>query len=335
LAILLTTIVGDAATQLASSIARVVGAQTKHAFVVWVAPQDQTQHARKVLRSEGIPTGSAIRPQLELLKNLDAGFHRLRRPQPSTRSAAVEQALTVVAGRTGAMTEADGGALLDALTIGRPRGALVSSPDEAAAVAAQLGDKVVMKIQSPQILHKSDIGGVAVGVPIDQVKDTYAAILESGQAAEAIQGILVQEMAPLGLELILSVTGSRDGYPPIVTVGFGGVTAELTRDFVSDLAPLHRDAALDMLKGLRGWPLLNGFRGGPAVDLAGLIDAMCALSKFASAAADGLIEVEINPLRVSPDGVIALDLLVELNATDHPAVTTPNARCCTASEQGG
>jgi acyl-CoA synthetase (NDP forming) len=335
LAILLTTIVGDAATQLASSIARVVGAQTKHAFVVWVAPQDQTQHARKVMRSAGIPTGSAIRPQLELLKNLDAGFHRLRRPQPSTRSAAVEQALTVVAGRTGAMTEADGGALLDALTIGRPRGALVSSPDEAAAVAAQLGDKVVMKIQSPQILHKSDIGGVAVGVPIDQVKDTYAAILESGQAAEAIQGILVQEMAPLGLELILSVTGSRDGYPPVVTVGFGGVTAELTRDFVSDLAPLHRDAALDMLKGLRGWPLLNGFRGSPAIDLADLIDAMCALSEFASAAADGLIEVEINPLRVSPDGVTALDLLVELNATDHPAVTTPDRRCCTASEQGG
>jgi hypothetical protein len=142
-------------------------------------------------------------------------------------------------------------------------------------------------------------------------------------------------MASPGLELILSVTGSRDGYPPVVTVGFGGVTAELTRDFVSDLAPLHRDAALDMLKGLRGWPLLNGFRGGPAVDLAGLIDAMCALSEFASAAADGLIEVEINPLRVSPDGVIALDLLVDLNATDHTAVTTPDRRCCTASEQDG
>ena len=333
LAILLTTIVGDAATQLASSIARVVGTQTKHAFVVWVAPQDQTQQARKVLHGAGIPTGSAIRPQLELLKNLDAGSHRLRRPQPSTRSAAVTHALTVVAGRTGVVTEVDGGALLDALTIGRPRGVLVSSPDEAAAVAAQLGDKVVMKIQSPQILHKSDIGGVAVGVPLDQVTDTYAAILESGKAADTIDGILVQEMAPPGLELILSVTGSRDGYPPIVTVGFGGVTAELTRDFVSDLAPLRRDAALDMLKGLRGWPLLNGFRGGPAIDLAGLIDAMCVLSEFATAAADSLIEVEINPLRVSPDGVTALDLLVELNAPDHPAVTTPDARCCTASEQ--
>jgi acyl-CoA synthetase (NDP forming) len=335
LAILLTTIVGDAATQLASSIARVVGAQTKHAFVVWVAPQDQTQHARKVLHGAGIPTGSAIRPQLELLKNLDAGFPRLSRPQPSTRSAAVTQALTVVAGHTGTMTEVQGGALLDALTIGRPRGALVSSPDEAAAVAAQLGDKVVMKIQSPQILHKSEVGGVAVGVPLDQVKDTYAAILESGKAADAIHGILVQEMAAPGLELILSVTGSRDGYPPIVTVGFGGVTAEVTCDFVSDLAPLHRDAALDMLKRLRGWPLLNGFRGGPAVDLAGLIDAMCNLSEFAADAADGLIEVEINPLRVSPAGVNALDLLVELNGRDNASITNGDSQGSTASKQGG
>jgi len=325
LAILLTTIVGDAATQLASSIAHVVGAQSKHAFVVWVAPEDQTQHARKVLRGAGISTGSAIRPQLELLKNLDAGFHRLRRPPASSPSALVTQALTIVAGRTGTMTEADGGALLDALTIGRPRGALVSSPDDAATVAAQLGDKVVMKIQSPQILHKSDIGGVAVGVPLDQVMDTYAAILESGKVADAIEGVLVQEMASPGLELILSVTGSRDGYPPIVTVGFGGVTAELTRDFVSDLAPLHRDTALDMLKRLRGWPLLNGFRGGAAADLAGLVDAMCILSEFAAGAADGLIEVEINPLRVSPDAVTALDLLVELNGHDRQSVTAPKS----------
>jgi acyl-CoA synthetase (NDP forming) len=321
LAILLTTIVGDAATQLAASIARVVGAQTKHAFVVWVAPEDQTQHARKLLRGAGIPTGSAIRPQLDLLKNLDAGFHRLSQPPTSSRSARVTRALTIVADRTGTMTEAEGSSLLDALTIGRPRGTLVSSPDEAAAVAAQLGDKVVMKIQSPQILHKSDIGGVAVGVPLDQVKDTYAAILESGKAADAIDGVLVQEMASPGLELILSVTGSRDGYPPVVNVGFGGVTAELTRDFVSELAPLHRDTALDMLKRLRGWPLLDGFRGGPAADVTGLIDAMCVLSEFAADAADGLIEVEINPLRVSPDGVAALDLLVELNGHDRPSVT--------------
>jgi acyl-CoA synthetase (NDP forming) len=321
LAILLTTIVGDAATQLAASIARVVGAQTKHVFVVWVAPEDQTQHARKLLRGAGIPTGSAIRPQLDLLKNLDAGLHRLSQPPTSSRSARVTRALTVVADRTGTMTEAEGSSLLDALTIGRPRGTLVSSPDEAAAVAAQLGDKVVMKIQSPQILHKSDIGGVAVGVPLDQVKDTYAAILESGKAADAIDGVLVQEMASPGLELILSVTGSRDGYPPVVNVGFGGVTAELTRDFVSELAPLHRDTALDMLKRLRGWPLLDGFRGGPAADLTGLIDAMCVLSEFAADAADGLIEVEINPLRVSPDGVAALDLLVELNGHDRPSIT--------------
>ena len=323
LAILLTTIVDEAATALAASIAHAVGAADKHAFVVWVAPEDQTQEARKVLRAAGIPTGTAIRPQLDLVNNLNA---RLSRPTEDTAvptsSVGTAEAIAFVTGRTGTLTEADGVAVLDALAISRPRGQLVDSAQAATVAAAHIagiGGTVVMKIQSPDILHKSDIGGVAVGVPVDEVAHAYADILRAGESVDAnIHGVLIQEVADPGRELILSASGSKDGYPPVITIGFGGVNAELTRDFASGLAPLHADTALKLLQRLRGWPLLQGYRGAPATDVSALVAAMCALSQFAVDADGRLVELEINPLRAGPDQVTALDLVIELRSEPAP-----------------
>ena len=317
LAICLTTIVDDAATELATSIAKVVGASEKHAFVVWVAPEGQTGDARKILRSAGIPTGIAIRPQLDLLTNLNSGSAATTQyPTRRTPSGDIGAALRVVAGHTGTVTEAEGGAVLDALGIQRPRAALARSAQDAAAAAARLAGPsgtVVMKIQSPKILHKSDIGGVAVGIPVNEVESTYTQIIDSVMSTDpTARDVLIQELAGPGLELILSVTGSRDGYPPIITVGFGGVTTEITRDVVSELAPLHPEAALQMLQRLRGWPLLDGYRGTPPVEVARLVDTMCVLAEFAAEAGDKLGEIEINPLRVSPVAVTVLDLVIEL-----------------------
>src|ERR1700746_2786253 len=118
-----------------------------------------------------------------------------------------------------------------------------------------------MKIQSPKIPHKTDIGGVAVGVPVEQGEQTYSRITAAASAfdPDLIEGVLVQQLAPPGLELILSAAGSRDGYPPVVTVGSGGAAAELSADIASALAPLNDEIARRMLRKLRSWPLLEGF----------------------------------------------------------------------------
>jgi acetate---CoA ligase (ADP-forming) len=319
LAILLTTIVGDAAHRLATSIARIAEKRTKHIFVVWVAPLNQTLDAREVLRQAGIPTSTSIQPQLDLLKNLNAGVPATR-VTPTSRSAGLLQALSTLDGHTGgALTEAAGAGILDALGIHRPRGILARSAAEATAAAKQLGSEVVMKIQSPKILHKTDIGGVAVGVAAEHVERTYHSIAAAGSGIDPdlIEGVLIQKLAPPGVDLILSAMGSRDGYPPVVTVGSGGAATELSVDIVSDLAPLDDDVAFQMLRRLRSWPLLEGFRGQTGGDVAGLVEAMCAVSQFAAQAGNRLVELEINPLRVHPNGISALDLLIELRDGQH------------------
>ena len=193
--------------------------------------------------------------------------------------------------------------------------ALVKSADVAATLYRQSGKPVALKIQSPDIAHKSDIGGVALDLNSEAaVRDGYQAIMDRvGKAAPdaVIDGILIQEMAPPGVKIILGVTNDPR-FGPLIMAGLGGVFVEVMGDVAFAPAPLEPDDARDMLEGLKGWPLLNGVRGTTPADVGALIDLMVGLSRFAWAHRHTIEEIDLNPVLVHPkgQGVTVIDALI-------------------------
>jgi acyl-CoA synthetase (NDP forming) len=195
------------------------------------------------------------------------------------------------------------------------REGVAATLDEARGVARGLGYPVALKVVSADLPHKSDVGGVRLGVPDeaalgDEWRALEAAVRANAPAAR-VEGILVQEMVPPGLELILGAR--RDPtFGPVVMIGLGGVWAEVFADRSVRLAPFDRAEALDMIRGLRAWPLLDGARGFPRRDLTFLADTLVRLSEIASAE-PSLLEADLNPLILWEEGhggVIVDGLLV-------------------------
>lgn len=183
---------------------------------------------------------------------------------------------------------------------------IVMSAAEAERAARELGERVVLKILSGEITHKSDIGGVAVGVTPDQIGARLARMAEDVEAATGVapERFLVQEMVSGGTEIILGM--HRDPLGTAVLLGMGGITAELFKDTTMRLLPaeggLSREEALDLAQQLKTWPLLDGFRGRPKADVEALVSAIVAFSRMAAQMGDSLIEAEINPVFVLPEG---------------------------------
>ncbi|MFV0383795.1 acetate--CoA ligase family protein [Paracoccus sp. (in: a-proteobacteria)] len=192
---------------------------------------------------------------------------------------------------------------------------VVTSAVEAAGATRRIGAPVAMKILSPDIAHKSDMGGVELDVPDpDAARAAFDRITAAAarHAPEArIDGVLVAPMVTGGTEMILGAV-TDDMFGPAVMVGLGGIFAEVLQDTALCLAPVTEAGAAGMLRDLRAWPLLTGARGRPPADLGALCKAIAALSRFAARHADDLTEIDINPLivRAAGQGVTALDALI-------------------------
>ena len=181
---------------------------------------------------------------------------------------------------------------------------LSTSAEEAVSLADQMGYPVVMKIVSPQILHKSDARGVFIGLSAsDQVSSAYAAIVQNAAAYNPqaeIRGVLVQKMATSGEEMILGMTR----YPifgPLAMFGSGGILVEVFQDVIFRIAPFQRSEAVRMIRGIKGSKLLDGFRGKPKGDIATLQKLLVAFSDLVCAHPE-ISEIDINPLIVHPEG---------------------------------
>jgi acyl-CoA synthetase (NDP forming) len=203
------------------------------------------------------------------------------------------------------LTEAEAKALLAGYGVPRPPEALVTSPEEAVAAAARIGGLVALKVQSPDIAHKTEAGAVALGIAGDKaVRDAYQRVLTSAKAAHpdaAVHGVLVQAMAPPGREIILGVT--RDPtFGPMLMVGLGGIHVEVLRDVAFAPVPIGPGEALALLGELRGTALLDSVRGAPPADRAALAELMAALSLFAADHAEMIEEIDLNPVIVHPEG---------------------------------
>jgi len=327
----LTQVVDDRAADVARAIVSTTCKTTKPVGVVWLAAVDQTHEARRILRAAGVPLFDDISHAARALARVHRSYpgrSRARRQPEAGRVEGVEGCrlapVLQVAARAGAwvLTEWQGAAVLDAVGVARPDGRLVMNARDAHSAAQSLGGPVVLKVQSPDIAHKTDVGAVRVGVAAADVESTFEEIIATVGDARPdarIEGVLVQPMAPPGVELVVGVDGPHDGYPPVVTVGLGGITTELYADIVSALAPVSAAEALVMLRELRGWPMLDGYRGRPPLDVDAAAGAVAALSRAAASLGPALVELEVNPLIIHEHGSTAVDLILRHRAVAEPA----------------
>lgn len=192
---------------------------------------------------------------------------------------------------------------------------LVQDADAAIDAAIEIGFPVVLKIASPDLPHKTEVGGVTIGLASpSQVRQAHGEMLDrvARKAPHAaVDGVIVAPMASGIAELIL---GSRIDpvFGPVVMVGLGGIFAEVLQDTVVQMAPVSEVQAMAMLRSLKAFAVLDGARGRPRADLAAAAHAISALSRFAVAHADAVSEIDINPmlLRAEGEGAVALDALL-------------------------
>ena len=234
-----------------------------------------------------------------------AGPREMRRLLPEIGATALTEARTEHAVKQ----------ILSACGIAVPAEHVVTTEDEAIEAARQTGYPVVLKVLSPDIVHKTEVGGVALGLGDAQAlsgawREMMARVRREAPNAH-IEGALVAPMVKPGLEFIVGV--QRDPiFGPVIVAGLGGIFVELFNDVALRIAPVSHEQAHEMLRELRAYALLQGHRGAPAADIEALADTIVRLSQLAVRHADTVASIEINPLRVFPagEGVLALDAVV-------------------------
>lgn len=315
-------------TAVAKIIATTANPHGKPLLTAWMGGST-VEPGRKLLHEAGLPGYSSPEQAVHAFMHLASYESRRELLQETPRALPItwdhdrsrsRQGLLEAIARSPAaansaspnfLSEDDSKALLAAYGIPVSQPVAAGTVDEAVEIARQIGFPVVMKIQSPEITHKTDVGGVALDLTSDSdVRDAFSRMMASVKSKRpdaAISGVTLQPMvtAARGVELLI---GAKQDpvFGSVILVGAGGVTAELLKDHALELPPLNERLARQMLTSLRCWPLLQGYRGRPGVDIERLIEV---LIRFSYLVADSpeLIEIDINPLLVTSDRVIALD----------------------------
>jgi acetyl coenzyme A synthetase (ADP forming)-like protein len=191
---------------------------------------------------------------------------------------------------------------------------LVRGRKEAIAAAAEMGVPVALKAQAGGLLHKSDAGGVRIGLEgADAVSIAAREIAASvARAGHRLDGLIVQPMAPSGVELLMGVVND-ESFGPVIACGAGGTGTEVLGDVAVRITPLTDLDASEMLRALRSFPLLDGYRGSPACDVAAVEDSLLRLSALVEAHPE-VIELDANPVVVSPKGAVIVDARVRVGA---------------------
>ncbi|MGD0104262.1 MAG: acetate--CoA ligase family protein [Rhodopila sp.] len=220
-------------------------------------------------------------------------------------------------------SEAEAKRLLAGAGIASAPEAACTTTDEAVSAAQRFGFPVVMKILSPDIMHKSEIGGVLLDVTdADAVRSGYALLLERARAAAPtarIEGVLVAKQLKGGIECILGI--HRDPvFGPMAMFGLGGIFVEVLKDVVFRRCPFGTDTAEAMIRSIKGASLLLGARGRKTADIKALAEMLSRLSAFAVAAGDRLQSVDLNPVFAMPEGegAFAVDAVIEVGVNPHP-----------------
>jgi acetyl coenzyme A synthetase (ADP forming)-like protein len=224
------------------------------------------------------------------------------------------------------MTAPEGKLVCDAYGITVPKEGVASSTSEAASLAEDMGYPVVLKIVSPDILHKTEAGGVLVGLKTrDEVEKGYDTILANAKKYKAdarIEGVQVQQMLTGGQEVIIGAV--TDGsFGKLVAFGLGGVLVEVLKDITFRLAPTTREDALSMLDGIQAAEILKGVRGAEAVDREALSDMIVKVSQLVSDFPE-ISELDLNPVFATASGAIAADVRIVVDFSPQPERYRPS-----------
>lgn len=299
------------------AIAEIVARRRKPIlFYSYPLPAEQ---ARSDLAEIGVPCYTSLRgPALALsaLADRAAAAEALARQTTAPHDpAARETASRCLDAAAGTLCEYEAGAVLAAYGIATLPSLLAKDADAASDAAASLGYPVALKIQSPDIPHKSDAGGVMLGLgDAASVRAAGAAMLTRIAAAQPmarVHGILVQKMAPRGLEMIAGTVDDAD-FGPLLTVGIGGIHVEVFGDVATVPLPIDSPAADALLGRLRGVRLLGALRGAPARDRAAFAALLVRLASLQAAFAGRIATIDLNPvfLHAEGDGISVADALI-------------------------
>ncbi|MFB6179511.1 MAG: acetate--CoA ligase alpha subunit [Halorientalis sp.] len=284
---------------------------------------DSTRHAASTLSEHGIPT---YFDPARAVRSLDA-LRRYREiksrtyAEPTEFDVDRERARDVLESATTRNTNRLGVEAMDLLAaygIPIPDSEIVNSPGDAEAVAERIddGDGVVMKIVSPDILHKSDIGGVEVGVAPSDVADTYEDLVTRArnyQSDATILGVQLQEMLDLdGATETIAGMNRDPQFGPLLLFGLGGIFVEVLQDNTVRVAPVSELDARDMIDDIDAAPLLRGARGRDPIDEDGIVETIQRLSQLVTDF-PAILELDINPLVATPDGVSAVDVRLTID----------------------
>jgi len=277
-------------------------------FTSHILPSDENMAALASLGGQGFHSYTACASALDAIGRY-AAFQNKWKARPPVAPVDAPKLRDL---KPGVLDEADTRALIDAYAIPVPPTALASDRDSAARDAAAMGFPVVLKIQSPDISHKTEAGGVKLGVGAGEVEAAFDEIIANAKAydpAARIEGVLIQKMMPKGHELVIGVIRDAD-FGPLVMLGSGGIYLEVLKDVVFAPPPISPEEAKQLILGLKTAPILAGVRGQKPAD----IDALAALvSRVAELARTetGIEQIDFNPVFVYPEGegVVAVDAL--------------------------
>jgi len=332
---------GKLAQRFAADIVALQREIDKPIVLCWSARAELAVDAYAMVDAEAIPrypTPIRTARALRALTLFAEAKRRRARRAPGPTAVSGGNALDDDIGGSGAMlTEREAKRVLARFGIPVTREGLARSGEEAARIAAEIGFPVALKVSSVDIPHKTECGGVRVGLDTPSaVAAAYDEILRAARGhhpGAGIEGVLVQEMVSGGVEVILGLTHDAR-FGPAIMFGLGGIHAEILRDCAFRICPIDRDEALEMVRETRGFALLEGARGAARCDVQALADAVHRLSAMALALGDRVAELDINPLFVLPEGrgVVAADALIRLRSTsgERTATSAAHLRATTA-----
>ncbi len=285
----------------------------------------QLAGAAEILKAGAIPNfpspERAVRAMGNLMEYAKVEAHKETRQPPKFNGNTKEVVKQIEKVRKDGrllMSEEEGRVVIKAYGVRTPTERHASSREGAVRAARQIGYPVVMKIRSPDISHKSDVGGIVVNINTDnEAKKAYEAIYANinKRLPEAhVKGVIVQKMIE-GEEVIIGVTRDPQ-FGPFITFGLGGIYVEVLKDVSFRVAPVTSKEAKKMITEIKSYPILLGVRGGRPLDIDGIADVILRLSKIMQEF-DELQEIEINPLLVQEHGCFAADALVVIRAKDN------------------